>query len=176
MVDAFKVLFAAFALASLLVYMVMASQFESLKHPFIIMFTVPLGFIGVVVGLFLWGMTVNMVALIGFILLEGIAVNNGIVLIDYINQLVRSGVEKREAILRGSATRLRPVLLTALTTILGMLPMALTRSSGAEMRAPIGVTVLSGLVATTFLTLFVIPIIYSLFEKVSFKKAEAPRS
>ena len=171
MIDAFKILFAAFALATLLVYMVMASQFESLLHPFIIMFTIPLGFIGVVAGLFLWGMTVNLPVLIGFILLEGIAVNNGIVMIDYVNQLVRSGVEKKEAILRGCATRLRPVLLTALTTILGMLPMAMTKSSGAEMRAPIAVTVLAGLVATTFLTLFVIPIIYSMFEKVSFKKA-----
>ena len=171
MIDAFKILFAAFALATLLVYMVMASQFESLLHPFIIMFTIPLGFIGVVAGLFLWGMTVNLPVLIGFILLEGIAVNNGIVMIDYVNQLVRSGVEKKEAILRGCATRLRPVLLTALTTILGMLPMAMTKSSGAEMRAPIAVTVLAGLDATTFLTLFVIPIIYSMFEKVSFKKA-----
>jgi len=171
MIDAFKILLAAFALATLLVYMVMASQFESLLHPFIIMFTIPLGFIGVVAGLFVWGMTVNLPVLIGFILLEGIAVNNGIVMIDYVNQLVRSGVEKKEAILRGCATRLRPVLLTALTTILGMLPMAMTKSSGAEMRAPIAVTVLAGLVATTFLTLFVIPIIYSMFEKVSFKKA-----
>ncbi len=145
MIDAFKILFAAFALATLLVYMVMASQFESLLHPFIIMFTIPLGFIGVVAGLFLWGMTVNLPVLIGFILLEGIAVNNGIVMIDYVNQLVRSGVEKKEAILRGCATRLRPVLLTALTTILGMLPMAMTKSSGAEMRAPIAVTVLAGL-------------------------------
>ncbi len=103
-------------------------------------------------------MTVNLPVLIGFILLEGIAVNNGIVMIDYVNQLVRSGVEKKEAILRGCATRLRPVLLTALTTILGMLPMAMTKSSGAEMRAPIAVTVLAGLTATTFLTLFIIPI------------------
>jgi len=169
MIDAFKTLLAAFALATLLVYMVMASQFESLLHPFIIMFTIPLGFIGVVVGLFLWGMPVNMPVLIGFILLEGIAVNNGIVMIDYVNQLIRSGVEKREAILQGCATRLRPVLLTALTTILGMLPMAMSKSSGSEMRAPIAVTVLAGLTATTFLTLFIIPIIYSMFEKVSFK-------
>ncbi len=171
MTDAFKVLLGAFLLATLLVYMVMASQFESLLHPFIIMFTIPMGFIGVVIGLALWRLPVDMPVIIGFILLEGIAVNNGIVMIDYINQLIRSGVPKREAILQGSATRLRPVLLTALTTVLGMLPMALSHSSGSEMRAPIAVTVLAGLTATTFLTLFFIPMIYSMFEKVSFKKA-----
>jgi hydrophobic/amphiphilic exporter-1 (mainly G- bacteria), HAE1 family len=170
MTDAFKILLGAFLLATLLVYMVMASQFESLLHPFIIMFTIPMGFIGVVIGLALWGLPVDMPVIIGFILLEGIAVNNGIVMIDYINQLIRGGVPKREAILQGSATRLRPVLLTALTTVLGMLPMALSHSSGSEMRAPIAVTVLAGLTATTFLTLFFIPIIYSMFEKVSFKE------
>jgi HAE1 family hydrophobic/amphiphilic exporter-1 len=176
MIDAFKILFGAMALATLLVYMVMASQFESLLHPFIIMFTIPLGFIGVVIGLAVWRMPVNLPVLIGFILLEGIAVNNGIVMIDYVNQLIRSGVEKKEAILQGCATRLRPVLLTALTTILGMLPMALSHSSGSEMRAPMAVTVLAGLTATTFLTLFIIPIIYSLFEKVSFKAGPSPSS
>ncbi len=172
MTDAFKILLGAFLLATLLVYMVMASQFESLLHPFIIMFTIPLGFIGVVIGLALWRLPVDMPVIIGFILLEGIAVNNGIVMIDYINQLIRSGVPKREAILQGSATRLRPVLLTALTTVLGMLPMAMSHSSGSEMRSPIAVTVLAGLTATTFLTLFFIPIIYSMFERVSFKKAK----
>jgi len=170
MVEAFKVLFAAMALATLLVYMVMASQFESLLHPFIIMFTIPLGLIGVVIGLMVTGRPVNLPVMVGFILLEGIAVNNGIVMIDYVNQLVRGGMAKREAILLGCSTRLRPVLLTALTTILGMLPMAMSTSSGAEFRAPMAVTVLGGLTATTFLTLFVIPIIYSFFEKVSFKE------
>ena len=170
MIEAFKVLFAAMALATLLVYMVMASQFESLLHPFIIMFTIPLGLIGVVIGLMVTGRPVNLPVMVGFILLEGIAVNNGIVMIDYVNQLVRGGMAKREAILLGCSTRLRPVLLTALTTILGMLPMAMSTSSGAEFRAPMAVTVLGGLTATTFLTLFVIPIIYSLFEKVRFKE------
>jgi HAE1 family hydrophobic/amphiphilic exporter-1 len=170
MIEAFKVLFAAMALATLLIYMVMASQFESLLHPFILMFTIPLGLIGVVIGLLVTGRPVNLPVMVGFILLEGIAVNNGIVMIDYVNQLVRGGMAKREAILLGCSTRLRPVLLTALTTILGMLPMALATSSGAEFRAPMAVTVLGGLTATTFLTLFVIPILYSLFEKVRFKE------
>ncbi|MHB8094593.1 MAG: efflux RND transporter permease subunit [Candidatus Aminicenantales bacterium] len=169
MIDAFKVVLAAFALALLLIYMVMASQFESLRHPFIIMFTIPLGLIGVVLGLLIAGKPLNLPVMIGFILLAGIAVNNGIVMIDYMNQLIRSGVDKRTAILNGASTRLRPVLLTALTTILGMLPMAFTKSSGAEMRSPIAIAVLGGLTATTFLTLFIIPAIYSLMEKVSFK-------
>jgi HAE1 family hydrophobic/amphiphilic exporter-1 len=170
MTEAFKILAAAFALASLLVYMVMASQFESFRHPFIIMFAIPLGVIGVILGLLLAGKAISLPALIGFILLAGIAVNNGIVMIDYINQLRRSGVETREAIITGAVTRLRAVLLTALTTILGMLPMAISRSEGSEFRAPMAITVMGGLTATTFLTLFIIPAIYSLFEKVSYKK------
>jgi HAE1 family hydrophobic/amphiphilic exporter-1 len=171
MQEAFLILAGAFALATLLVYMVMASQFESFRHPFIIMFTIPLGLIGVILGLLVSGRPVNLPVLIGFILLGGIAVNNGIVMIDYINQLRRRGVEPREAIVQGATIRLRAVLLTALTTILGMLPMALSTSEGAEMRAPMGITVAAGLMATTFLTLFIIPIIYSLFERISFKKA-----
>jgi len=172
MTEAFKILAAAFALASLLVYMVMASQFESFRHPFIIMFAIPLSVIGVILGLLVAGKSISLPALIGFILLAGIAVNNGIVMIDYINQLRRSGVKTREAIVDGAVTRLRAVLLTALTTILGMMPMAISRSEGSEFRAPMAITVMGGLTATTFLTLFVIPIIYSLFEKVSYKKAK----
>jgi HAE1 family hydrophobic/amphiphilic exporter-1 len=173
MTDAFRILAAAFALASLLVYMVMASQFESFRHPFVIMFAIPLGVIGVILGLLVAGKAISLPALIGFILLAGIAVNNGIVMIDYINQLRRSGIETREAIVTGAVTRLRAVLLTALTTILGMMPMAISRSEGSEFRSPMAITVMGGLTATTFLTLFVIPIVYSLFEKVSFKKAKA---
>jgi HAE1 family hydrophobic/amphiphilic exporter-1 len=171
MQEAFLILAGAFALATLLVYMVMASQFESFRHPFIIMFTIPMGLIGVVLGLLVSRKPVNLPVMIGFILLGGIAVNNGIVMIDYINQLRRRGIESKEAVVQGAVTRLRAVLLTALTTILGMLPMALSTSEGAEMRAPMAITVAGGLTATTFLTLFIIPIIYSLFERISFKKA-----
>ncbi len=170
MQDAFLILAGAFALAILLVYMVMASQFEHFVHPFIIMFTVPLGIIGVILGLLVTGRPLNLPVLIGVILLAGIAVNNGIVMIDYINQLIKRGVDKREAILQGSTTRLRAVLLTALTTILGTLPMAFSRSSGSEFRAPMGVAIAFGLTATTFLTLFVIPVIYSIFNKIRFKE------
>jgi len=174
MKEAFAIIAAAFALAVLLIYMVMASQFESLKHPFIIMFTIPLSLIGVVIGLLATGSSVSLPALIGVVLLAGIAVNNGIVMIDYMNQLKHQGVPVKEALVDGAATRLRPVLLTALTTALGMVPMALSRSSGAEFRAPMAVSVLGGLLATTFLTLFVIPILYSIAEKVSFKETKAP--
>ncbi|NPV82738.1 MAG: efflux RND transporter permease subunit [Candidatus Aminicenantes bacterium] len=169
MIDAFKVLAAALALAVLLVYMVMASQFENFLHPFVIMFTIPLAIIGVIFGLFVSGKPVSLPALIGVIILAGIAVNNGIVMIDYINQLIRRGLDKREAIIRGSVTRLRPVLLTALTTILGMLPMAVAGGSGAEFRSPMAVAVVGGLTATTLLTLFVIPIVYSILNRISFK-------
>ena len=171
--EAFLILAGVFALAVLLVYMVMASQFESFKHPFIIMFTIPLCLIGVVVGLLIAGRPINLPVWIGIIILAGVAVNNGIVMIDYINQLWRGGMDKRKAILQGAVTRLRPVLLTALTTILGTFPMAISRSSGSEMRAPLGITLLGGLTATTFLTLFVIPVIYSLFERVRFPGQEA---
>jgi HAE1 family hydrophobic/amphiphilic exporter-1 len=170
MTDAFLILAGAFALAILLVYMVMASQFEHFGHPFVIMFTVPLGVIGVIVGLAVTGRTLNLAAMIGVIILAGIAVNNGIVMIDYINQLIRRGVDKREAVLQGATTRLRAVLLTALTTILGTLPMAFSRSSGSEFRSPMGIAIAFGLTATTLLTLFVLPVIYSLFNKIRFKE------
>jgi HAE1 family hydrophobic/amphiphilic exporter-1 len=170
MQEAFLILAGAFALAVLLVYMVMASQFEHFVHPFIIMFTVPLGIIGVIVGLFVTGRTLSIAALIGVIMLAGIAVNNGIVMIDYINQLIKRGVDRKQAILDGATTRLRAVLLTALTTILGTLPMAFSRSSGSEFRAPMGVSIAFGLTATTVLTLFVVPVIYSIVNKIRFKE------
>jgi HAE1 family hydrophobic/amphiphilic exporter-1 len=173
MQEAFLILAGAFALAILLVYMIMASQFEHFTHPFIIMFTVPLGVIGVIFGLLITGRTLSLAALIGVIMLAGIAVNNGIVMIDYINQLIKRGVDKREAILQGATTRLRAVLLTALTTILGTLPMAFSRSSGSEFRSPMGVAIAFGLTATTVLTLFVIPVIYSVVNKIRFKEKRA---
>jgi hydrophobic/amphiphilic exporter-1 (mainly G- bacteria), HAE1 family len=170
MQEAFLTMIGVLLLASLLVYMIMASQFESFKHPLIIMFTIPLGLIGVVVALMVTGQPISLVSLIGFVILAGIAVNNGIVMIDYINQLRRGGMDNREAVLQGCSVRLRPVLITALTTIMGMIPMAISTSAGSEMRAPMAISVIGGLVATTLLTLFVIPVIYSLFEKIRFKE------
>jgi HAE1 family hydrophobic/amphiphilic exporter-1 len=169
MTEAFLILAGVFALAVLLVYMVMAAQFESFSHPFVIIFTIPLGIIGVILGLLARGLSLSLPSLIGVIILAGIAVNNGIVMIDYINQLRRRGVPDREALVKGAATRLRPVLLTALTTVLGMLPMVFTQSSGKEFRSPMATALTGGLVATTFLTLFVIPVVYSYLNKISFK-------
>lgn len=170
MKEAFVIIAGVFLLAILMVYMIMASQFESFVHPFVIMFTIPLSFIGVVLALLVSGKTISLPVLIGFVMLGGIAVNNGIVMVDYINQLKRRGIEKKEAILQACSVRLRPVLITALTTIVGMVPMAVSVSSGSEMRAPMAITVIGGLAATTILTLFVVPIIYSLVDRVSFKE------
>ena len=171
MQEAFMIMAGALALAMLLVYMIMASQFESLRHPFVIMFTIPLALIGVLIALLITGKTVSLAVLIGVIMLSGIAVNNGIVMVDYTNQLRRKGMDKIEAILQACTIRLRPVLITALTTILGMLPMAMMSvSEGSEMRAPMAITVVGGLVATTLLTLFIIPTIYSLAERVKVKE------
>ncbi len=170
MTEAFLILAGVFALAALLIYMVMASQFESFKHPFIIMFTIPMCLIGIVLGLLIAGRPVNLPVWIGLIILAGVAVNNAIVMIDYMNQLRRAGTEIKKAIVEGAVTRLRPVLLTALTTILGTFPMAISKTSGSAMRNPLGITLLGGLTATTLLTLFVIPVMYSLFERVKFKE------
>ena len=158
-------LYFALVLAIFLVYVVMASQFESLVHPFIIMFTVPLALIGVVVALYLAQVSLSVVVFIGLIMLAGIVVNNAIVLIDYINTLRRTGLEKTEAIIQAGAVRLRPIAMTTATTVLGLLPMALGLGEGAEIRTPMALTVIAGLVSSTFLTLVVIPTVYSLVDR-----------
>ena len=160
-----KSLLFALALALFLVYVVMASQFESLVHPFIIMFTVPLALIGVVVVLYVVGVALSVVVFIGLIMLAGIVVNNAIVLVDYINTLRRSGVEKMAAIVQASSVRLRPIAMTTATTVLGLLPMALGLGEGAEIRTPMALTVIAGLISSTFLTLVVIPTVYSLVDR-----------
>ena len=158
-------LYFALVLAIFLVYVVMASQFESLVHPFIIMFTVPLALIGVVVALYLAQVALSVVVFIGLIMLAGIVVNNAIVLIDYINTLRRTGMEKTAAIIQAGAVRLRPIAMTTATTVLGLLPMALGLGEGAEIRTPMALTVITGLVSSTFLTLVVIPTVYSLVDR-----------
>ncbi|MBN2383552.1 efflux RND transporter permease subunit [bacterium] len=157
----------AFLVSALLVYMVMASQFESLVDPFIIIFTLPLCLIGLVIVLFLTGTPLGVMALIGVVMLAGIAVNNGIVLVDYMNQLRMTGMELYTAAETAGKHRLRPVLMTAGTTILGMLPLALEIGSGSELWAPLARTVIGGLLSTTFLTLIVIPILYIIFERMA---------
>ena len=158
-------LYFALVLAIFLVYVVMASQFESLVHPFVIMFTVPLALIGVVVVLYLAQVALSVVVFIGLIMLAGIVVNNAIVLIDYINTLRRTGMEKTEAIIQAGAVRLRPIAMTTATTVLGLLPMALGLGEGAEIRTPMALTVIAGLISSTFLTLVVIPTVYSLVDR-----------
>jgi HAE1 family hydrophobic/amphiphilic exporter-1 len=156
----------AIALAIFMVYMVMASQFESFLHPFVIMFTVPMGLIGVVLALALTHTAVSVVVFIGVILLCGIVVNNAIVLVDYVNYLRREeGMPKREALLAAGRHRLRPILITSLTTILALLPMALGFGEGAEIRAPMAVTVIGGLTVGAFLTLLFIPVVYDLSDR-----------
>ena len=152
----------ALSLAIFLVYLVMASTFESFLHPFIILFTIPLSLIGVVAGLYLTGTTITVIVLIGSVMLAGIVVNNSIVLIDAINRLRRKGTAKFNAVLAAGHLRLRPILMTTLTTILGLLPMALSWGEGAELRTPLAITVISGLLFSTLITLVVIPAAYML--------------
>ena len=174
MSEAFMQLTLVALLGLVLVYMVMAAQFESLLSPFVIMFTVPLAFIGVVFGLLAFGKTLSVPSVMGISILTGIVVNNAIVMIDYINRLRKRGIAFAEAIVEGAAVRLRPILITAITTILGMLPMALSQSEGAELRSPMAVAVASGLLFSTFLTLFIIPIVYSIVNRVSCKHFSIP--
>ncbi len=169
---AFESLIFALLLAVFLVYLVMASQFESLIHPFVILFTIPMAVIGAVWALFITGSTISVVVFIGLILLAGIVVNNAIVLIDLINQLRAKGMEKLEAIREAGRSRLRPILMTTLTTILGLLPMSIGLGDGAEIRAPMGITVIGGLLVSTLLTLVVIPVMYAILDRKRYEGDE----
>lgn len=168
MQSSFQSLMFALALAVFMVYIVMASQFESLGHPLLILFTVPLAFAGSIYGLFVTGANVSVIVFIGLIMLAGIVVNNAIVLIDRINQLRISGMNKNDAILASATSRFRPILMTTLTTTLGLLPMALGLGEGAEIRTPMAITVIFGLLYSTLLTLFFIPLLYSVFDRKQF--------
>ncbi len=158
---AFSSMIFAIFLAIFLVYLVMASQFESFKKPFIIMFTIPLGIIGVVFVGLIWGMSINVIVLIGLIILAGIIVNNAIVLVDYIGQLQSQGLPKVEAIKTAAQVRWRPILMTTITTVLGLLPMAINLKEGFEIRIPLALTLIGGLIFGTFLTLVFIPLVYN---------------
>ena len=166
MVRSFDSMKFALLLAVFLVYLVMASQFESLLHPLVIMFTIPLGLIGSALGLLATDTTISVVVLIGLIMLAGIVVNNAIVLVDYINRLRRDeGMEKFAAVLRAGEVRFRPILMTTSTTVLGLLPMALGLGEGAEIRTPMAITVIGGLLVSTLLTLVLIPVVYTLMDR-----------
>jgi multidrug efflux pump subunit AcrB len=172
--NAFGSLALAGALALMLVYMIMASQFQSLVDPFVIMFTVPLGLIGVVWMLLLSHVTLSIMSFMGVITMVGIVVSNGILLVDYANRLQAQGLSPRDAVLQAGRLRLRPILMTALATILGMIPMALGLGEGSETNAPLARTVIGGLSVSTFLTLFLIPILYLLFERRGRRHDETP--
>ncbi len=165
MQDSFQSMQFALALAIFLVYLVMASQFESLIHPFVILFTIPLALVGAVLALFVTGTTINVVAFIGVIMLAGIVVNNAIILVDMINRLRSRGMEKTAAIMEAGRTRLRPIMMTTMTTVLGLLPMAISFGEGTEVRTPMAITVIGGLLVSTLLTLVVIPVVYSLLDR-----------
>jgi HAE1 family hydrophobic/amphiphilic exporter-1 len=161
----FRSLVLALGLAIFLVYLVMASQFESLVHPFLILFAVPLGGVGVILALALTRTPFSVMVFLGVIILAGIVVNNAIVLVDYTNQLRGEGLSVREALVRAGDTRLRPIVMTTLTTVLGLIPMAIGWGEGAEIRAPMAITVIGGLTFSTLLTLVFIPVIYELVNR-----------
>lgn len=163
--ESFNFLLIAFAIAGILTYMVMASQFESLVEPFIIIFTIPLALSGVLIMLGITNTSISVTSMVGLILLSGIVVNNGIVMIDYIKILQARGLSRHEAIVQGATRRLRPILMTALTTILSMVPLALELGAGSETWSPMARTVIGGLTMSTFLMLFVVPCIYMLINK-----------
>ena len=160
-----KALLFAFGLAVFLVYLVMASQFESLLHPFVILFTIPLALVGAVLSLLLTRSPVSVVVFIGLILLVGLVVKNAIILIDKVNQLREAGVAKREALVEGARSRLRPIMMTTLCALFGFLPLALAFGEGAEVRSPMAITVIGGLLVSTLLTLVVIPVVYDLLDR-----------
>lgn len=169
LLESFNSLFLALGIAVLLIYMIMASQFESLVYPFIIMFSVPLAISGGIFALKLTGNIISMPAIIGVIMLSGIVVNNGIVLVDYINTLRTQNMTAKDAVMKAGPTRLRPILMTTLTTVLGLMPMAIGVSEGSEVTAPLALVVIGGLVLSTLLTLVLIPVIYLLLNKLSKK-------
>ncbi len=163
--DALEQVLLMLLLAIVFIYLIMVAQFQSLKQPFMIMFTIPLAFTGGLFGLFIGGCEISVIAMIGFVTLSGVIVNNGIVLVDYMNQLREGGMEQKAAIVEAGKTRLRPVLMTALTTILALVPMLLADDMGSEMTMPMSIVTVGGLSYGTLLTLFVIPCLYDVFNR-----------
>lgn len=170
--NTFRDLILMLVLAIIFIYLVMVAQFQSLLSPFIVMFTIPLAFTGGFLALFVTGMPVSVVAMIGFVVLVGIVVNNAIVFVDYANQQRNKGMETREALLITGRTRLRPILMTALTTIIALMTMAFDTSSGGELMRPMAVTTIGGLAYATLLTLFIVPVMYEIFHRNKKKKTE----
>lgn len=161
----------ALGLAIFLVYLVMASQFESLLHPFVILFSIPLAVVGVALALWITATSLSVIVFVGLIMLAGIVVNNAIVLVDMINRLRQRGMERMSAIKEAARLRLRPIMMTTLTTVLGLLPMAMGLGEGSEMRTPMAITVIGGLLTSTLLTLLVVPVMYSLLDQRKYTAA-----
>lgn len=159
----------AVVLAICLIYMLLASQFESFVHPLVVLTSVPLSITGVMLALFLTGRSFGLTAFIGLLMLVGIVVKNGILLVDYTNVLRRRGLPREEAVLTAGPTRLRPILMTASAAILGMLPLALALGRGSEVQAPMATAVIGGLATSTFLTLFVVPTVYTVFDDIALR-------
>ncbi|MGI6747042.1 MAG: efflux RND transporter permease subunit, partial [Anaerovoracaceae bacterium] len=172
MVKSFTSLFYALMLSILLIYMILASQFESLIQPFIIMLAIPFALTGAFLALFITDTPLSLVAFLGIIMLGGIVVNNSILLIDFINQNKKVYPTREEAIINAGRFRLRPILMTMMTTCLGLLPLSLGIGSGAELQAPMGITVIGGLICSTVITLIIVPVIYTLFDDQSLKWIE----
>jgi HAE1 family hydrophobic/amphiphilic exporter-1 len=170
--DTFTDLLFLLLLSVILVYMVMAAQFESFLDPFIIMFSIPFAFTGVFIGLFITGVSFSVIAFLGSIMLVGIVVKNAIVLVDYTNIIRARGYQLREAIVFSGRNRLRPVLMTTLTTLLGLLPLALSSGDGSEIWKPLGISTIGGLMFSTLITLVLVPVLYSVFETRVKKKKE----
>ena len=163
--EAMEQLLLMLLLGIILVYFIMVAQFQSLKSPFIVMFTIPLAFTGGFLALLIAGIEISVVSLIGFVMLVGIIVNNGIVLVDYINQQRIAGMARRDAIVDAGITRMRPIFMTSLTTILGLIVMALARNVGTSLMQPVALVCIGGLLYATLMTLFVVPCIYDMMNK-----------
>ena len=170
--EAMSQLLLMLVLGVLLVYLVMVAQFQSLKSPFIVMFTIPLAFTGGFLALLVCGMEFSVISLIGFVMLTGIIVNNGIVLVDYVNQLRLDGMERRQALVEAGVTRMRPILMTTITTILGLIDMAVRKSAGTSLMQPIAVVCIGGLAYATLMTLYVVPCIYDALNKKELRKVD----
>ena len=167
--QAFGDLISMIALAIVFIYLIMIAQFQSLLSPFIVLFTIPLAFTGGFLALIITGFELNMISILGFLILAGIVVNNGIVFVDYVNQLRMEGMEKKEALVVAGKTRIRPILMTALTTILGLSTLAMGLGMGADMIQPMAIVTIGGLTYATVLTLFIVPIMYDILHRKKLK-------
>ena len=170
--DAILQLLLMLLLGIVLVYLVMVAQFQSLRSPLIVMFTIPLAFTGGFLALLLAGVEVSVISLIGFVMLVGVIVNNGIVLVDYINQLRLEGMGRREAIIEAGVTRLRPILMTSLTTILGLIVMAFGNNVGTALMQPVALVCIGGLLYATLMTLLVVPCMYDILSRRDLRKVD----